>query len=46
LNGVPIPFAPSEGLRITEDRKDLVTRIEHAGIAVLDMSLYDVSLAL
>nr|WP_255697135.1 DUF1788 domain-containing protein [Sinirhodobacter sp. WL0062] len=29
-----------------EDRQDLVTRIAHAGIAVLDLSLYDLSLGI
>ena len=29
-----------------EDRRDLITRITHAGIAVLDISLYDLSLSI
>ena len=31
---------------MNEDRLDLVTRITHAGIAVLDLSLYDLSLGI
>ena len=31
---------------MVEDRLDLITRIAHAGIAVLDLSLYDLSLGI
>jgi hypothetical protein len=46
-NEVPFficPYPASEGLSMIEDRKALVTRIEHAGIKVLDLSLYDLTL--
>jgi len=46
-NEVPFficPYPAEEGLSMNEDRLDLVTRIAHAGIAVLDLSLYDLSL--
>lgn len=33
-----------DGLSMMQDRKALVTRIEHAGVKVLDLSLYDLSL--
>lgn len=48
-NEVPFficPYPAEEGLSMIEDRLDLVTRITHAGIAVLDLSLYDLSLAI
>ena len=48
-NEVPFficPFPAEEGLSIGEDRKDLITRITHAGITVLDLSLYDLSLGI
>jgi len=48
-NEVPFficPYPAEEGLSMNEDRLDLVTRITHAGIAVLDLSLYDLSLAI
>ena len=48
-NEVPFficPYPAEEGLSMVEDRLDLVTRITHAGIAVLDLSLYDLSLAI
>ena len=48
-NEVPFficPYPAEEGLSMVEDRLDLVTRINHAGIAVLDLSLYDLSLAI
>jgi hypothetical protein len=46
-NEVPFficPFPAEEGMSMDEDRRDLVTRITHAGIAVLDLNLYDISL--
>ncbi|MDT8855143.1 DUF1788 domain-containing protein [Paracoccaceae bacterium Fryx2] len=48
-NEVPFficPYPAEEGLSMNEDRLDLVTRITHSGIAVLDLSLYDLSLAI
>lgn len=48
-NEVPFficPYPAEEGLSMAEDRLDLVTRIKHAGIAVLDLSLYDLSLSI
>jgi hypothetical protein len=48
-NEVPFficPYPAEEGLSMVEDRLDLVTRITHAGIAVLDLSLYDLSLSI
>nr|CAD6617286.1 hypothetical protein RKHAN_03346 [Rhizobium sp. Khangiran2] len=48
-NEVPFficPYPAEEGLSMAEDRSDLVTRITHAGIAVLDLSLYDLSLSI
>jgi len=48
-NEVPFficPYPAEEGLSMNEDRLDLVTRITHAGIAVLDLSLYDLSLGI
>jgi len=48
-NEVPFficPYPAEEGLSMVEDRLDLVTRITHAGIAGLDLSLYDLSLAI
>lgn len=48
-NEVPFficPYPAEEGLSMVEDRLDLVTRITHAGIAVLDLSLYDLSFAI
>lgn len=48
-NEVPFficPFPAEEGLSMNEDRSDLVTRIRHAGVEVLDLSLYDLSLAI
>src|SRR6056297_3578948 len=38
------PFPASEGLTMIEDRKDLVSRIGHSGVRVLDLSLYDIAL--
>lgn len=46
-NEVPFficPFQADEGLTIVEDRRDLVTRIRHAGTHVLDLNLYDLAL--
>ena len=46
-NEVPFficPYKAIEGLSMMQDRKALVTRIEHAGVKVLDLSLYDLSL--
>jgi len=48
-NEVPFficPYPAEEGLSMVEDRLDLVTRIAHAGITVLDLSLYDLSLGI
>jgi hypothetical protein len=48
-NEVPFficPYPAEEGLSMNEDRLDLVTRITHAGVAVLDLSLYDLSLGI
>ena len=46
-NEVPFfiyPYPAEEGLSMDDDRRDLVTRITHAGVSVLDLSLYDLSL--
>jgi hypothetical protein len=46
-NEVPFficPFPAEEGLSIVDDRKDLATRIAHAGTKVLDLNLYDIAL--
>lgn len=46
-NEVPFfifPYPAEEGLTMTEDRLDIVTHINHGGITVLDLSLYDLSL--
>jgi len=46
-NEVPFficPYPAEEGLSMVEDRMDLITRITHAGVAVLDISLFDLSL--
>jgi len=48
-NEVPFficPYPAEEGLTMNEDRADLVTRIRHAGVGVLDLSLYDLSIAI
>lgn len=45
-NEVPFficPYPAQEGLSMVEDRRALVTRIEHAGVKVLDLSLYDLA---
>lgn len=46
-NEVPFficPYKAVYGLSMMQDRKALVTRIQHAGVKVLDLSLYDLSL--
>ena len=48
-NEVPFficPYPAEEGLSMVEDRLGLITRITHAGITVLDLSLYDLSLGI
>lgn len=48
-NEVPFficPYPAEEGLSMNEDRADLVTRIRHAGVEVLDLSLYDLSIGI
>jgi hypothetical protein len=48
-NEVPFficPYPAEEGLSMVDDRLDLVTRITHAGVSVLDLSLYDLSLGI
>ena len=48
-NEVPFficPYPAEEGLSMVEDRLDLITRIKHAGIAVLDINLFDLSLSI
>ena len=48
-NEVPFficPFPASEGLSMTEDRADLIERIGHSGVKVLDLSLYELSLGI
>jgi len=48
-NEVPFficPFPAEEGLTMIEDRLDLIERIGHAGVAALDLSLYDIALGL
>ena len=48
-NEVPFficPYPAEEGLSMSEDRTDLVTRIRHAGVKVLDLSLYDLSISI
>lgn len=50
LNGeVPFyicPYPAKEGLSMIEDRLNLIERLGHAGVRVLDLSLYDLSLTL
>lgn len=50
LNGeVPFyicPYPAKEGLAMVEDRLNLIERLGHAGVRVLDLSLYDLSLTL
>ncbi|MCV2894506.1 DUF1788 domain-containing protein [Lentibacter sp. XHP0401] len=46
-NEVPFficPFGAEDGLAMVEDRKDLIARLGHEGIRVLDVDLYDLSL--
>lgn len=48
-NEVPFficPYPAEEGLSMVEDRIDLITRITHASVAVLDISLFDLSLSI
>jgi hypothetical protein len=48
-NEVPFficPYPAEEGLSMVEDRIDLITRVAHAGVAVLDISLFDLSLSI
>lgn len=48
-NEVPFficPYPAHEGLSIDVDRRNLVTQITHAGVRVLDLSLYDLSLSM
>jgi hypothetical protein len=48
-NEVPFficPYPASEGLSMSEDRADLIERIGHAGVKVLDLSLYELSLGI
>lgn len=48
-NEVPFficPYPANEGLSISEDRADLIERIGHAGVKVLDLSLYELSLGI
>lgn len=48
-NEVPFfiyPFPAAEGISMTEDRADLVERVSHAGVKVLDLSLYELSLGI
>ena len=48
-NEVPFfiyPFPAAEGLSMTEDRADLVERVSHAGVKVLNLSLYELSLGI
>lgn len=47
--GSEVPFficayGAEEGLSMGEDRKDLIARLGHAGVQVLDIDLYDLSL--
>jgi hypothetical protein len=46
-NEVPFfiyPYPAEEGGSVDDDRRDLVIRLAHAGVKVLDLSLYDLSL--
>lgn len=48
-NEVPFficPYPASEELSMQEDRQDLIKRLHNAGVTVLDLNLYDLSLAL
>ena len=37
-------FDAEDGLSLGEDREDLIARLGHAGVRVLDIDLYDLSL--
>lgn len=46
-NEVPFficPFPASEGITMDQDREDLIEKVSHEGVRVLDLSLYDVAL--
>lgn len=46
-NEVPFficPYATADGIAMEEDRADLITRSAHAGVRVLDLNLYDITL--
>jgi len=46
-NEVPFficPYPALEGLSMVDDLKALVTRIQHAGVKVLDLNIYDIAL--
>jgi hypothetical protein len=48
-NEVPFficPYPAPEGLSMAGDRADLIERISHAGVKVLDLSLYELSLGI
>lgn len=48
-NEVPFficPYPAEDALSMNHDRTDLVTRFTHAGVTVLDLSLYDLSLGI
>lgn len=48
-NEVPFficPYPAEDALSMNHDRLDLVTRFTHAGVTVLDLSLYDLSLGI
>lgn len=48
-NEVPFficPYPAEDALSMNHDRTDLVTRFTHAGVTVLDLSLYDLSLCI
>ncbi|MCZ4262601.1 DUF1788 domain-containing protein [Limimaricola sp. G21655-S1] len=45
-NEVPFficPFPARDGLKMIEDRRDLVARVSHAGVKILDLSLYELA---
>lgn len=37
-------FDAEDGLSLGEDREDLIARLSHAGVRVLDIDLYDLSI--
>jgi len=48
-NEVPFficPYPARDGFSMVEDRADLIERAGHAGVTVLDLSLYDMSLGI